>query len=288
MTLAPDPTEISPPDFPDVYARPRRKGLGGGWIVTLCLASVMAGAGVGAYIWSIRPFRHVTLTPAPTAQANHALTDTLPAISPDAAPPPATTASDVSSLESRVQALETSQNRTVDAAAAALAAALLAEAADTSRPFDRELAAMERVMPLSPDAMALRRLAQTGAPTRAALAAEFDDAAARASVAARDPGERAGFLDRLGFALANIVTIRRVGSLKGDAPDAVLARAERQVNNGDIDGALVTLNALPPGAAAAMADWRAGAERRSTIDQRVAAVRATALANLAAVSRAAP
>ncbi|MGE5501110.1 MAG: COG4223 family protein [Ignavibacteriales bacterium] len=284
MTLAPDPTEISPPDFPDVYARPRRKGLGGGWIVTLCLVSVMLGAGVGAYVWSIRPFRHVAASPAP-AQANRTLAEATTAAPPETAIPPAPPAPDVSSLESRVQALETSQNRTVDAAAAALASALLAEAADSSRPFDRELAAMERVMPLSPDAMALRRLAQTGAPTKAALAAGFDDAAARASVAARDPGERAGFLDRLGFALANIVTVRRVGSLKGDTPDAVLARAERQVNDGDVDGALVTLNALPPGAAAAMADWRLGAERRATIDRRVASIRATALANLAAVSR---
>lgn len=288
MTLAPDPTEISPPDFPDVYARPRRKGLGGGWIVTLCLVSLMLGAGAGAYIWSIRPFKHATVSATATPQANHALVDAAPTAPPDTVVTPEPTAPDVSSLESRVQKLETSQTRTVDAAAAALASALLAEAADTSRPFDRELAAMERVMPLSPDAMALRRLAQTGAPTKTALAAGFDEAAARASVAARDPGERAGFIDRLGFALANIVTIRRVGSMKGSTPDAVLARAERQVDDGDIEGALVTLNALPPKSADAMADWRLGAERRATIDRRVASIRATALANLAAVSRPAP
>lgn len=288
MTLAPDPTEISPPDFPDVYTRPRRRGLAGGWIVTLCMVSLMAGAGVGAYIWSIRPFKHVAVTPTAPSQTNHSVAEAPGAATTDAPAPPIAAAPDVSGLESRVHALETSQSRTVDAATAALASALLAEAADTSRPFDRELAAMERVMPLSPDAMSLRRLAQTGAPTKAALAAEFDDAAARASVAARDPGERAGFLDRLGFALANIVTIRRVGSLTGNTPDAVLARAERQVDDGDIDGALVTLNALPANAAEAMADWRLGAERRSTIDRRVAAIRATALANLAAVSRSAP
>lgn len=288
MTLAPDPTEISPPDFPDVYARPRRKGLAGGWIVTLCLVSLMAGAGAGAYIWSIRPFKHLAVTPPAATQANHGLTDTMPSASPDEAAPPVTPAPDVSSLESRVQALETSQDRTVAAAAAALASTLLAEAAGTSRPFDRELAALERVMPLSPDAMALRRLAQTGAPTKSALAADFDDAAARASVAARDPGERAGFFDRLGYALANIVTVRRVGSTKGGSPDAVLARAQRQVDDGDIDGALVTLNALPPQASAAVAGWRLGAERRAAIDRRVAAIRAVALTNLAAVSRPAP
>jgi hypothetical protein len=284
MTLAPDPTEISPPDYPDVYVRHRRKGLGGGWIVTLCLVSVMAGAGAGAYMWSIRPFKHVA-APVPSSQANRALIDAAPVAPPETAITPEPTAPDVSSLESRVRKLETSQSRTVDAAAAALASALLAEAAGASRPFDRELAAMERVMPLSPDAMALRRLAQTGAPTKTALAAGFDDAAARASVAARNPGERAGFIDRLSFALANIVTIRRVGSTKGNTPDAVLARAERQVDDGDIEGALITLNALAPRSADAIADWRLGAERRVTVDRRVAAIRATALANLAAVSR---
>lgn len=286
MTLASDPTEISPPDFPDAYTRPRRKGLAGGWIVTLCLVSLMLGAGVGAYIWSIRPFKHVTTASAPATSRSLA-EPTAPAVPVDATTAPAP-GPDVATLESRVQALETSQDRTVEAAAAALASALLAEAADTSRPFDRELAALERVMPLSPDALALRRLAQTGAPTKSALAADFDDAAALASVAARDPGEQAGFFDRLGYALANIVTIRRVGSTKGGSVDAVLTRAERQVNDGDIDGALVTLNALPANASAAMAGWRGGAERRAAIDRHVASIRATALANLAAVSRPAP
>jgi hypothetical protein len=284
MTVAPDPTEISPPDFPGAYERPRRRGMGGGWVVALCLGSLLAGAAAGAYVWSIRPFKHGTSLVA-VAPAARAPVEAAEPVTPAEPVAPAVTSTDVTGLESRVQALETSQNRTVDAAAAALASALLAEAADSSRPFDRELAALERVLPLSPDAAALRRLAQTGAPTKAALAAGFDDAAARASVAARDPGERAGFFDRLGYALANIVTIRRVGSLKGDMPDAVLARAERLVGDGDIDGALTTLNALPPKANAAMADWRIGAERRAAIDRRVAAIRASALANLAAVSR---
>ena len=173
----------------------------------------------------------------------------------------------------------------MDAAAAALAAALLAEASSSSRPFEKELAALEQVLPLSPDALALRRLAQTGAPTRSALAAEFDDAAAQAAVAARDPGERGALLDRLTHALSSIVVIRQVGSTVGDSPDAVLARAERQVDEGDIDGALTTLNALPAGARRAMAVWRAAAERRAEIDRHVVALRATALANLAQAAK---
>ena len=79
-----------------------------------------------------------------------------------------------------------------------------------------------------------------------------------------------------------------MGSTIGGSPDAVLARAERQVDEGDIDGALTTLNALPPSSLRAMTAWRAAAERRAEIDRHVVAIRATALANLAQVSKARP
>ena len=283
MTIAPDPAEITPPHSSDAYVR--RRGLGLWTVLGLCAASLAAGIALAAYAphwWpkreTERPF--ASLTPASTPAATGSLTT--PTATPMA---PTEPSPDVSGFESRLAALETGQDRTMDAAAAALAAALLAEAASTSRPFEKELAALEQVLPLSPDALALRRLAQTGAPTRSALAAEFDAAAAQAAVAARDPGERGAFLDRLRHALSSIVVVRRVGSTVGDNPDAVLARAERQVDEGDVDGALTTLNTLPPRARRAMAVWRAAAERRAAIDRHVVTLRATALANLAQASR---
>jgi len=285
MTLAPDTTEITPPHSSPAYER--RRGLSGWTVLGLCAASLAAGAVLAAYAphwWERR--EGLVSNASQTAPRHLAAPVTRPPVMPTQGVTPAEPAADVTGLQSRVQALETGQDRTVQAAAAALASALLAEASGTSRPFVRELAAVEQVLPQSPDAAALRRLAQTGAPTRSALAAEFDDAAARAAVAARDPGEEGGFLDRLSYALASIVTIRRVDSTVGGKPDAVLARAERQVDEGDIDGALTTLDALPPQASRAMAAWRAGAERRAEIDRHVVAIRASALANLAQVSRA--
>lgn len=278
MTIAPDPAEITPPHSSAAYAR--RRGLGGWTVLGLCAASLIAGAALAAYA---PRWRHVEETQVP-APARPLVTPTVqtPALP---VPAPSEPTGDVTGLQSRVQALESGQDRTVQAAAAALAAALLSDASRTSRPFTRELTAVEQVLPMSPDTAPLRRLAQTGAPTRAALSAEFDDAAAKAAVAARDPGEEGGFLDRLSFALASVVTIRRVGSTVGDQPDAVLARAERQVDEGDIDGALTTLNTLPVGARRAMAAWRLGAERRAEIDRHVVAIRATALAGLAEVTR---
>jgi len=288
MTIAPDPAEITPPHGSPAYTR--RRGMGGWTVAGLCAVSLMAGAALVAYApqWWSHPDAPAA-APATTASSMHQMVSPVaePAAAPVAGSYSAEATADVTGLQSRVQALESGQDRTVQAAAAALSSALLAEASATSRPFARELAAVEQVLPLSANAAALRRLAQTGAPTRAALAAEFDDAAARAAVAARDPGERGGLLDRIGYAMASIVTIRRVGSTVGDQPDAVLTRAERQVDDGDIDGALTTLGALPTPARRAMGAWRAGAERRAAIDRHVTAIRATALSNLAQVSRAA-
>lgn len=281
MTVAPDP-EITPPHSSDAYRR--RRGLSIWWVLALCAVSLGAGlllATFGPHWWPVRekerPFAALTAEPQPTAPT---ATAEPPVIVPEAVNEAAPTP-DLMGVEMRLDALEAGQDKTMDAATAALAAALLAEAASTSRPFEKELTALEQVLPLSPDALALRRLAQTGAPTRSALAAEFDDAAAEAAVAARDPGEQGAFLDRLTHALSSIVIIRRVGLTVGDSPDAVLARAERQVEEGDIDGALTTLNKLPVRARQAMTPWRAAAERRAEIDRHVTALRATALANLA-------
>jgi hypothetical protein len=211
--------------------------------------------------------------------------DTPPPAAPFATPEPS---AELTALQARVAALEAGQTRTVNAAAAALAAASLAEATQGSGPFDAELAALERLMPLSAEVRALKPFAEGGAPSRAALAAEFDAAAAKASLAARDPGETGGFLERLRHALSSIVSIRQVGSTTGDAPDAVLARADAAVAEGDIPGALTLLRGLPPTAAQAMAPWQSRALQRVAVDRQVAAIRSRALSDLVDVTREQP
>ena len=71
----------------------------------------------------------------------------------------------------------------------------------------------------------------------------------------------------------------------GDA-DAVLARAERLVDDGDLDRALRLLDKLPPGAREALAPWRVRAERRAEIDRNAQALRVRALETLTALPRA--
>jgi hypothetical protein len=290
MTAAPDPAEITPPTNPAVYGRPRRFGMAFWAVFALCVLSVVAGAAVtrfAPHVWG-RTGEAPAPAPAPVADLPDVATSAPAGFNgPAPSPDPAASSAEIAALQTRVQALEAGQARTVNAAAAALAAASLAESTQGSGPFETELAALERVLPLSGEVRALRPYAENGVPSRAALAADFDAVAARAAVAARDPGERAGFLARAGHALAAIVTIRRIDAA-GDGPDAILARAGRAVAEGDLEGALKILRPLPPKAAQVIAPWRTRALQRIAVDRQVAAIRALALSDLMAVSRAQP
>jgi hypothetical protein len=288
MTLAPDPVETAAPRDPALYARRRLLGPGFWALIAFGILCVAAGA-------ALARFGPTWFAPkAPTAIERSTGSETPPPTgagqplygAPRAVPPPSVAPESVAQLEGRVAVLESGQQRALDAAGAALAAASLADAARTARPFSEELASLERILPLSPDLRALARLAQDGAPTRAGLAAEFDTLTARAAVAARDPGRNADFLARLRHALSSIVSIRQVGSTQGSTPDAVLGRAQKLLNEGDIEGAVAAIEALPAPAQTVLAPWRAAAERRIEIDRHIAAVRADALAGLAQVTRA--
>lgn len=158
------------------------------------------------------------------------------------------------------------------------------QAAQGSRPFAPEVKAVADLAP-SLDLRALQADAERGAPSRAALAASFPDYAARAASAARAPGDGAGVLARVGHALSRVVALRRVGEVPGDGPDAILARAERQIDDGDIVGALATLEALPADARDALGPWRDRAERRAKIDREIVRIRAQALQELSQLAR---
>ena len=193
----------------------------------------------------------------------------------------ATSNADLAAVIARLDRLEQAQDRARSAAAAAVAAAALADAAQSSRPFLTELSALERLMPGGQDLAGLRPLAETGAPTRAALAAEFPEVADRAAAASRTAAPETSLLSRVGAALSSLITVRRTGDVSGSGPDAVLARAERRVAEGDIEAALTQLKGLPAGGQRAISDWRERAQRRVEIERRIATLRTAALRDLA-------
>jgi hypothetical protein len=288
MSATPDPVELSAPRDPARYGRTGRGGPGGWAIAAFGVLCVLAGAAIAHFGPELLPARPIHgSAPEPGEALESAPPPASFVLAPPAPPagpvqtPPSVGGQDVAALSDRLAALEAEADATRRAAAAALAAAALVEAAQTSRPFGEELSALERAAGPSLDLSSLDRLAQVGAPSRAALSAAFPDYAARAVSASRRPLDGAGLLDRIGYALSRVVTLRRVGETSGSGVDAVLARAERQIEDGDLDAALRTLDGLPAPSREAVAAWRARAERRAEIDRRVAAIRAEALRTLA-------
>lgn len=288
MSVSPDPAELSAPRDPGSYGRARVMGPAFWAMIVFGLLCIVAGyvlASFGPRLFPAKPRPAAEAvgfsSPAPAQPAAAVLTPADPEPALDAGTPSA----DVARLAQRLETLEGQQARAAQAAAGALAAAALMEAAQTSRPFPGELAALAAVAPPSADLRSLRSYADQGAPSRAALAASFPDYAARAAAAARSPQEDAGLLARIGHALSRIVTIRRVGDVPGTGVDAVLAKAELQVEEGDIVAALNTLDGLPSAGKTALAPWRVRAERRADIDRRIAQVRALALEDLAGLAR---
>jgi hypothetical protein len=295
MNAAPDPAEIVAPSDPALYARRRVMGPSVWLWLFLCVLCAALGAGVAWFGPSLFPVRP---GPAPAASIT-AIPSAKPVaerVQPGASLPvetaqieaPTAPAQDVARLDGRIAALETAQQNVADAAAAALAVSTLAEAASGPRPFSEELAGLQRVLPTSPSLRALEPLARLGAPTRAGLGVQFGNLAGRAASAARNPGADADLFARIRYALSSIVSIRHVGSIKGSTPDAILARAQVLLDEGDVEGAVAALETLPDPAREVLAPWFAAATRRIEIDRQVASVRADALAALSRIARTAP
>ena len=280
--------QLSAPRDPGSYGSRRRTGLGVGALILFGIACVAGGYSLARFgptlpeLYPDKPRAGAAAEIAPLAAP-------APAAPVDEAPPPsdpvaAIVQSHDTATAGRLDALEADRGRLATASASALAASALMQAAQGSRPFAPEVKAVADIAP-SLDLRALQADAERGAPSRAALAASFPDYAARAASAARTPGEGAGVLARVGHALSRVVALRRVGEVPGDGPDAILARAERQIDDGDIVGALATLEALPADAKDALGPWRDRAERRAKIDREVARIRAQALQELSQLAR---
>jgi hypothetical protein len=300
MTDAPEPAELAAPDLPRdpaQYAAHRPRLPLSFWLmIVFGLVCVLAGVAVGrlgARLFPVKPAAQ-SAAPAQTSAADSAPNGAYVAPPPLAATPsgaPITAAAPagptpaaVAALNGRIDQLVQSQHRSASAAGAALAASELGEAAQSSRPFADQLAALDPILPDSSALRTLRPLAAQQTPSRAALAADFAVEADHVAVASRAPPKGSGLIKRLLHTLTAVLTIRRVDKLTGDSPDAVLARAQRQVDDGDLEDALTTLNDLPPAGREAIAAWRARAARRVMIDRLIAAIRQGAAQDLAEAS----
>lgn len=199
---------------------------------------------------------------------------------------------DVARRNSRIAAVEAATARRAVAGTGSRGSALvvavgqLRDALSRSAPFSAQLASLSSVA-AGNDAVTraiapLTPFAETGIPTRALLSQRFSAVVIRATKVARVSGD-AGWIDRTLAELSSVVSIRRVGDdVTGDAPQAILARAEARVQADDLTAALVELVKLTGAPAKSAASWRHNAEARLAADKAVAALTRTVIHDLAA------
>lgn len=161
---------------------------------------------------------------------------------------------------------ETAHLRELSARALGLAA--LSEAASGSGPFEAERAALARVWPGQSDLAALESMARSGAPAHAALAESFPGEAIRDAAG----GSRTWW---------GLIEVRPAEDAEGEGPSAIAARAERQLERGNLAGAVSAIEELDGEPAEAVAGWLRGARARLEIERRIASLR-SALSEAAA------
>ncbi|MDK1490845.1 hypothetical protein QN219_12310 [Sinorhizobium sp. 7-81] len=158
--------------------------------------------------------------------------------------------------------------------AKAVAVTALKTAIDRGGPFLAELDALRSIAPDDVTVKDLTEDAATGVATRTDLRAAFPQTADAMLDALNQPDPNAGIFARLVSSAMSGIRIRPVGSVEGDTPEAVIARIEDKLNNGDLKGASLEWGALPEPAKSTGADFKAKLDQRlrveATIDAAVA------------------
>ncbi|PWV98260.1 hypothetical protein DFR52_105241 [Hoeflea marina] len=154
--------------------------------------------------------------------------------------------------------------------ARAIASVGLKAAIDRGGPFTAELDAFASVAADDASVAGLRDFAANGVPTRSQLLAAFP-AAADSMIAAMRPDEPdAGVFDRLLSSAMTMVKVRRVGDVEGDSVEAIVARMETRLTDGDLKGALAQWQQLPDPAKAAASAFGDKLAARARVDELLA------------------
>jgi hypothetical protein len=153
--------------------------------------------------------------------------------------------------------------------ARAVAAAALKAGIDRGGPFETELQTFVTVAGDDPAVADLQKFASAGVPARAELQRDFPrvaDAMLEAT-AQRDPNE--GIAGRLLSSAMSVVKVRRVGDVQGETPDAVVARMENALRNGDLQASAREWDALPEPAKAVSRDFKQKLDARIQVENLV-------------------
>ncbi len=155
--------------------------------------------------------------------------------------------------------------------ARAIALAGLKTAIDRGGPFLSELDALKSVSPEDPAVAALTPLASAGVSSRSDLARDFNQVAEDILAAVNQPATGEGWTDRLLASARSLVKVRPVGNVEGETPEAIVARVENKLQNGDLKGAALEWETLPEAGKQASSEFSTKLKNRIEAEERVAA-----------------
>lgn len=155
--------------------------------------------------------------------------------------------------------------------ARAIALAGLKTAIDRGGPFLSELDALKSVSPEDPAVAALTPLASNGVPSRTDLVREFDQVAETILAAVNQTATGEGWTDRLLAGARSLVKVRPVGNVEGETAEAIVARVENKLQNGDLKGASLEWETLPEAGKQASTAFATTLKNRIEAEERVAA-----------------
>jgi hypothetical protein len=179
----------------------------------------------------------------------------------------------ISSLQGRVARLEAENSgEKLRQSAATLALANLARAAEEGTSFKTQLDALVAVAPNDPALKPLEPLATSGVPTLSVLKLSFPVAARTALNAQRtNTAPTGGFFAQAWARLRSLFsTPAPVATAQADPNADRLARAQADLNRGDLPNAVTETKAVTGPAAMAMAPWVKDAEARLSLDRTLA------------------
>ncbi|MCO6184870.1 COG4223 family protein [Rhizobium sp. L1K21] len=186
---------------------------------------------------------------------------------------------EIASLANRLVKLEEKVGEPRDdvEVARAIASAGLKAAIDRGGPFETELATLKTVAPDDPAVAELQPFAASGIPTRATLIKAFPDVADRMIAATQPADQSQSLTDRLMSSALSVIKVRPVGDVQGDSTEAIVARIEEKLQNGDLQAAATEWNNLPDAAKAAGEDFKNSLDARIKVEQLVSSTLSNAV-----------
>lgn len=186
--------------------------------------------------------------------------------------------SDSAAFDARIAKLESQDPAgTLRRAAAVLALADLVRASESDAPFASELKTLGTLAPSS-ELGDLAHYAK-GVPTRAMLAEQFS-AQADSILAAERRSKADTWPEKLWASFVDLVSVRRIGNVKGNDTESRIARAEFDLKSDDLDSAVMEVSGLVGPARNAAASWLAQAKARLAITRDTEAITNRLIAGL--------